>query len=153
MINRDVCAIKRFCKDYTKIENYDKAVTDDTQTWHIHHRLETHFSDGTPRPKNAFLSMDELKALDMYYNRPPEELIFLTRAEHNVVHFRGRPRPEKVKQMMSKTLRGRKQSEEWIRKRTDARRGKPRSEESKRKNSEAMKGKRWKLIDGKHVYY
>lgn len=32
---------KSYCKeDVTKIENYDKAVNDKTQTWHCHHRDE-----------------------------------------------------------------------------------------------------------------
>lgn len=26
------------CEDISKIENYDKAVADKTQTWHCHHK-------------------------------------------------------------------------------------------------------------------
>lgn len=77
--------IKEICKDFTKIENYDKAIADDA-LYVCHHRLETHFSDGTPRPKNAHISRDELQALDMYLSRPPEELIFLTLSEHSKLH-------------------------------------------------------------------
>lgn len=32
---------KHFCREgeLTKIENYDKAIADETQTWECHHRL------------------------------------------------------------------------------------------------------------------
>ena len=36
-----------FCvEDIINIENYEKAVKDETQTYACHHRLETHTSDG-----------------------------------------------------------------------------------------------------------
>lgn len=76
----------RYCKDYTKIENYNKAIADESQTWECHHRLETHFSNGEPRPKNAQLTRVELRTLGSFYNRPPEEFIFLTKAEHTRTH-------------------------------------------------------------------
>ena len=57
----------RFCKTPELIENFEKAAADNFIGWDCHHRLETHFSDGTERPKNAQLSAAELKALDMYY--------------------------------------------------------------------------------------
>lgn len=79
-----------FCRVPKLIENYDLAISDTTQTWVCHHRLETHFSDGTPRPKNAQLSREELIALGMYYNRPSEELIFLTEKEHQNAHHKGK---------------------------------------------------------------
>lgn len=88
---------KYCCEDISLIENYEKAKNDTTQTYHCHHRLETHFSDGTPRPKDSQLSMDELIALDMYYNRPANELIFLTKAEHAYVHTNGRHHSEASK--------------------------------------------------------
>lgn len=79
-------AIKIYCKDYEKIENYEQAVNDETQVWDCHHRLETHFPDGSERPKDEQLSHTELKAQGIYYSRPPEELIFLTKSEHRKVH-------------------------------------------------------------------
>lgn len=75
-----------FEKDENKIENYEKAINDDKNTYLCHHRLETHFSDGTERPIGCDLSSDELKALGMYDFRPPEELIFLTMQEHRAIH-------------------------------------------------------------------
>lgn len=79
-----------FCTKPELIENYDKAITDISQVWDCHHRLETNFSDGTERPKNAQLSKEELIVLDMYYNRPPEELIFLMKKEHLFLHRKGK---------------------------------------------------------------
>lgn len=77
---------KCFCTNPKQIENYAFAISDEKHMWECHHRLETHFSDGTPRPRNAQLSKSELIALGMYYNRPAEELIFLTKPEHRKLH-------------------------------------------------------------------
>ena len=65
---------EKLCKDYKNIENYQKAKADNFKGWHCHHRLQTWTSDGERRPVD--ISMDELKALGMYYNRPASELIF-----------------------------------------------------------------------------
>ena len=67
-----------------QIENYELAKKDNFQGWNIHHRLETHNSDGQRRL--ADLSKAELIALDMYYNRPANELVFLTNSEHTILH-------------------------------------------------------------------
>lgn len=76
-----------FCKDDIKnIENYDKAIADTSQTWICHHRLETCFLDGTFLPFNVFFSVEDLIKLRLYYNRPSNELIFLTKSEHRKTH-------------------------------------------------------------------
>jgi hypothetical protein len=76
---------KEFCKDdITKIENYEKAISDPTQTWHCHHRLELTL-DG-----EYAHSIEDLKRLDMYYNRPYFELIFLQGPEHRHLHGKTR---------------------------------------------------------------
>lgn len=67
-----------------QIENYELAKKDNFDDWCIHHRLETHNSDGEKRLVN--LSKTELIALDMYYNRPASELVFLTKSEHTKLH-------------------------------------------------------------------
>lgn len=67
-----------------QIENYELAKADNFNGWHIHHRMETHNSDGERRLVN--LSVEELIALEMYYNRPANELIFLTASEHRKLH-------------------------------------------------------------------
>lgn len=71
-------------EEWEQIENYELAKKDNFDGWDIHHRLETHNSDGQRRLVN--LSKDELIALDMYYNRPANELVFLTRPEHTKLH-------------------------------------------------------------------
>lgn len=68
-----------------QIENYEEAIKSD-EMWECHHRLETHNSDGERRLVE--LTSDELKALDMYFNRPASELILLTRTEHAKIHNR-----------------------------------------------------------------
>ena len=67
-----------------QIENYQLALKNDFKGWLTHHRLETHDSDGKIRLVG--LTVQELKAMDMYYKRPPEELIFLKRDEHEKIH-------------------------------------------------------------------
>ena len=107
-----------FCGMPELIEGYDKAFADEAQTWDCHHRLETHNSDGERRLVD--ISKPELIALGMYYDRPPEELIFLKSAEHKSLHNK---------------------SEEWKRKLSEAHKGKRLSEETRKKISEANKGK------------
>ena len=117
---------KQYCKDYENIENYEKALADNFKGWHCHHRLETHTSDGERRAVD--ITAAELQALDTYYDRPPEELIFLTRSEHKTLHNKGN------KYMLGKHL-----SEETKKKMSDAKKGKKFSEEHKKKLSEAHK--------------
>lgn len=136
-----------YCRHPELIENYEKAIADTTQTWLCHHRLETHNSDGERRLVD--LSYKELIALGMYYDRPPEELIFLTRAEHKSLHTVS----EEARRKISEAHKGKPHSEEARLKMSAAKKGKHRSEETKRKMSEAHKGKHWKLVDGKRVWY
>lgn len=138
---------KSFCKDFTKIENYEKAIADD-KTWHLHHRLETHFSNGAERPVNARLTKAELIALDMYFDRPAEELIFLTQFDHTSLHMKGKITSDEAKQKISEANKDKWRTEEYkqkmskIRKgRTTWMKGKHHSEETKRKISETKKGK------------
>ena len=128
-----------YCKDYEKIENYEQAINDETQTWHCHHRLETHFSDGTERPIKAQLKATELIALNMYYDRPPEEFIFLTNSEHRRLHMLGKH--------IGTFAKGRKLSEEHKKKLSETHKGNTNalghkaSEEARKRISEAHKGK------------
>lgn len=73
---------------------------------------------------------------------------------------KGKPSPtkgkhfsEESKKKMSEAHKGNSFSEETKRKISESKKGKHLSDETKRKKSEAMKGKRWKLVDGKRVYY
>ena len=114
---------KQYCKDYEKIENYEKALKDNFEGWECHHRLETHTPDGERRPVD--ISKKELIALGMYYHRPAEELIFLTVKEHNAFK------------------KGKHLSEESKKKLSEANKGKKLSEETKKKLSEARKSLHW----------
>lgn len=82
MINENVFRLNKngepkkyhcYCRHPELIENYDKAVADTTQVWEVHHRRE------------EFYSQKELKERGEYFDRPPEDLIFLTKAEHNKI--------------------------------------------------------------------
>lgn len=134
----------RFCRDdISKIENYEEAVNDKTQTWHIHHRLELTL-DG-----EFALSAAQLKMHDMYYHRPYYELIFLTPTEHRRIHNIGQSEDTRNKRINS--LNGHYVSDETKRKISElaSKRvgeknpwyGKLHSEESKKKMSESHKGK------------
>ena len=92
--------LRRYCKDYEKIENYEKAKKDNFKGWECHHRLETHNSDGERRLVD--ITQKELKALGMYYHRPPEELVFLQESEHKSFQ-KGKPSPNKGKQLSAET--------------------------------------------------
>ena len=128
---------KKYCRDdLSKIENYEQAIADKTQTWDLHHRLELTL-DG-----EFALSIAQLKMHDMYYNRPYYELIFLTHAEHRQLHMKGRTVTDETRRRMSESHKGRTFSEEHRRKMSEAKKGKklaPFSEEHRRKMSEAAK--------------
>lgn len=93
----------KYCKeDISLIENYDKAISDESQTWHTHHRLETHDENGNLR--SEFISKQSLKEDNLYYNRPANELIFLTAKDHISLHTKGKHRTEETLQRMSQTM-------------------------------------------------
>lgn len=82
MINENYA--KKFCKeDITLIENYDKAIADNSQTWECHHRDEVKV---LPSSVVVIRSKQDLLNNDRYYNCPANELIFLTKSEHSRLH-------------------------------------------------------------------
>ena len=91
MIN--ITNAKQYCKDdISLIENYDKAISDNTQKWHLHHRLELTLEN------EYALSKQDLIRHGMYYKRPYFELIFMTEAEHKALHNSAmNARPEIIK--------------------------------------------------------
>ena len=136
---------RKYCRDnLSKIENYEQAIADKTQTWHLHHRLELTL-DGEPA-----LTHKQLKMHDMYYNRPYYELIFLTPSEHRKLH---KNMSEETCRKISESIKGEKHpiygkhiSEEHRRKISESlkgkstwNKGKHHSEETRRKISEALK--------------
>lgn len=103
----NIKSLQAFCSgDYSQIENFREAALDPTMTWDIHHRRET----------DELKSMEQLKAEGLYFNRPPEELIFLTPVAHHNLHaqaanFRkpmlGRHHSEESRRKLSETRRAR----------------------------------------------
>ena len=125
MINEK--SAKSYCKDdISLIENYDKAIADDTQTWHCHHRRETIFS------------RKDLMEIGEYYNRPACELIFLTSPEHNRVHTLGKCLSAETRKKISEANKGKCRSVETRKKISEAK--KNMSDETKRKISAALLG-------------
>ena len=83
---------KKYCKDdISLIENYEQAVNDQINKWVIHHRRETIYS------------MEGLKEIGEYYNRPAIELIFMLKEEHTKLHHIGKHNSEKTKKRMSES--------------------------------------------------
>ena len=122
MINEKY-AKKYCCEDISNIENYDLAIADNTQTWDCHHRGEV-LSCGRFSP-------NDLNKFGLYFNRPASELIFLTKAEHTCMHFKGVPKPY---------LKGVLKSEATKKAMSEAHKGVPLSEAHKKALSEALKG-------------
>ena len=122
---------RKYCKDdISKIENYELAIADTTRTWHCHHIL------------GEILTRQQLLEHDFYYDVPPCMLKFVTKAEHNRLHKKGKHPSEESRKKMSEAKKGK----------SSPRKGVTLSDETKRKLSEARKGKSWKLIDGKRVW-
>ena len=94
MINRQT--IFRFCReDISLIQNYDKAINDNTQTYDCHHRL------------GSIIPTKKLIEMGLYWNRPASELIFLTHSEHTSLHHKNKPLSQEHKHKLSKSLKGR----------------------------------------------
>ena len=140
---------RKYCKDdISKIENYELAIADTTRTWYCHHIL------------GEILTRQQLLEHDFYYNVPHCMLKFVTKAEHNRLHKKGKQYTIESRKKMSEAKKGKHPSEESRKKMSAAHKGKssPRkgvtlSDETRRKLSEVRKGKSWKLIDGKRVYF
>lgn len=99
--------LRAFCRgDGKDIENYEKAISDNTQKWEIHHRLEL-----TEDGEFAY-SVKELKERGMYYDRPAKELIFLTPSEHLSLHHKGKKVSASTREKISKAKKGKKLSAE-----------------------------------------
>lgn len=97
------------CKDdIALIENYDKAIAD-TKMWVCHHKAGV-------LPCGRF-SREDLKKFNLYFHRPANELIFLTKSEHLSLHSKGITLKNSTKLKISKTLYNKRLSEEEKRKR------------------------------------
>ena len=82
------------CEDISYIENYDKAITDRNGVWDCHHRLEV-------GANGQVISKEELIEHGLYYNRPANELIFLTHNEHARLHNKNKQVSDSTRKKMS----------------------------------------------------
>ena len=72
---------KSYCsEDISLIENYHQAIADEERTWDIHHRRE---SDENGR---TLFTGKQLIDMNLYFNRPASELVFVTRSMHWKLH-------------------------------------------------------------------
>ena len=128
------------------IENYNEAVSDTIHIYDCHHRKEI------AEKKTRQQLIDE----GVYYNRPPEELIFLTHEEHAKLHMSNMT--DETRKNLSDKMKGRVFTEEWKKKISEAKKGsknamfgktgsqhhfygKHHSEETRKKISETGKGR------------
>ena len=145
---------KRYCcEDISRVENYDVAVNDTTQTWHCHHRAEI-------LPCGNF-TPEMLIEFGLYFNRPASELIFLTEYDHLSIHTKarwtGRHHSEEAKRKVSEANSGRKHSLEtkrlWSKQRMGSGNGfygKHHTPETKEKLRDSKLGKHfYKLSEAK----
>lgn len=87
---------KLFCyQDIRKIENYEQANADNIQTWHLHHRKET----------DECKTKSQLIEEGLYFNRPANELIFLTHSDHIRLHMSGKHFSAETREKISKAKR------------------------------------------------
>lgn len=137
------------CDDISLIENYDKAINDDSQSWHCHHKLETELN----------MSPKDLKEIGRYFNVPASELIFLTKSEHTKIHNKKLSEERRknisisqrsyykthsiwnkgLKGVQESPMKGKHQTKESNEKNRLAHLGKYQSEETRKKRSESMK--------------
>ena len=129
--------VKKFCKEYTQIENYTEAIEDNTQTWVCHHIL------------GEVLRKEQLIEHNFYYDVPACMLKFVTKREHRRIHQNGKPRSAETRRKISESEKGKSgwnkgipHSEEHSRKIAESLKGRKLSEEHRKKMSEAAK-KRW----------
>ena len=67
-------------EEISLIENYHQAIADKEKMWDIHHRRECDDEGRT------LFTHKQLKKMDLYFNRPASELMFVTRSMHWKIH-------------------------------------------------------------------
>ena len=113
--------IFKYCsEDPSLVENYEKAFNSN-EKWECHHRLEIQ--------ENKTYSKKELISMNLYWNRPAVELIFMTKKEHIRLHNFNRKHSEETRKKISQSRKNLLLIEST------------RSEEFKKKMSELNSGK------------
>lgn len=140
-------SVKKYCKNYKDIENYELALNDKVNKWVCHHRLELH-----PDYSIRYTHIDLIK-LDLYYNRPANELIFVKAAEHYRMHNnlnskKGQSSPFKGKSLTADAKLRLSESHKGLRNAI----GHEVSKEQRDKHSKLLKGRTWKVINGRRVW-
>ena len=126
--------------NFKRIENFLSAAMDTEQVWVCHHRLETELG----------VDRDYLIEHDLYYNRPPEELVFVTRSQHNEIHKTSeRLHTDDVRRKISEANKGHIHSEEHKRNISIGVRAALSDPEVRMRMSEANSGERNGMF-GKH---
>ena len=138
----------QFCQSPELIENYKEAIEDE-EMWDCHHRRETHNLE-TGEKLESFFSAKSLIQQGLYYQVPPEELIFLKHREHSSLHKKGFHPTEETRRKLSESLKGKPGHEsfwkthpireETKRKISNTLKGHKMSESSRKKSSESHKG-------------
>lgn len=100
MMYQTIWRWKKVCPNFAEVENHDKAAADNYEGWVLHHKLGV----GVPR--------EELMELNLYYDRPPQELIFVTEKEHRGIHNKGMKHKESWRRKISKVWKGKKHSKQ-----------------------------------------
>ena len=124
--------VSYYCKeDLSLIENYDKAMADKDHIWDCHHRLE--IGEGYTN------TTEHLKMMNLYYDRPACELIFLLHSEHQKLHMNNISTEYRDKFKKSKFG-------------NSCAKGHVVSKAQRNKHSKLLKGKTWKVINGRRVW-
>lgn len=130
--------VKLYCKEYWKIENYDEAINSD-EVYECHHRLEL-----TINGEYAH-GIKDLKRLNMYYNRPYFELIFLKVGAHSKLHALSRS--ERTNKLNSNWHGEHRLTDKHKRNISISMKGHVVSDDQRIKTSNTRKGTKLKLCD------
>ena len=124
----NINSLEKYCTDYKNIDNYEEAVKSPLR-YDLHHRREI----------SEKKSRKQLIADHLYFDRPPEELIFIEHREHMRLHKANLS--DETKQKISESKKG-----------NQCALGHHCSEDTKQKISESLKGKHWHLENGRRIY-
>jgi ligand-binding sensor domain-containing protein len=128
---KDLRSAYAFCKDdISLIENYDKAIADESNNWVVHHKLGIR--------EDYCNTADELILMNLYFHRPASELIFMTKSEHVKLH--NKARIKEIVNTLTEANRNRVWTPEMRKKVSDKKKGVklgPMTEEHRKKLSEA----------------